>query len=43
MQLSRAPEGVILELHRGVLDATLRRLKMFVLRSRVTLTELARR
>lgn len=40
MQLQRAPQGVILELHRGVLDATLRRLKMFVLRSRVTLEAL---
>lgn len=39
MQLERMADGITLELHRSVLEATLKRLKMFVLRSKVTLSE----
>ena len=40
MRLHRTTDDIVLELHRGVLESSLRRLRMFVLRSRVTLTEL---
>lgn len=39
MDLRRAGEAFLLELHRSVLDATLKRLRMFVLRSKVTLDQ----
>lgn len=41
MQMQRSTDGFVLELHRAVLEATLKRLRMFVLRSRVVLTEIA--
>ena len=37
--LRTADDAFLLEVHRGVLDAVLKRLRMFVLRSKVTLTE----
>ncbi|HUP90833.1 MAG TPA: hypothetical protein VM074_01190 [Solimonas sp.] len=37
MDLRRADDGFVLQMHRGVLEATLKRLRMFVMRSRVTL------
>ena len=37
LQIERAADGFALELHRSVLEQTLKRLRMFVLRSRVTL------
>jgi folate-binding protein YgfZ len=40
MQMARTPDGIVLEIHRGVLDATLKRLRMFVVRSKVTMTAL---
>ena len=40
LRLQRTTDGIVLELHRGVLESSLRRLRMFVLRARVTLTEL---
>jgi len=40
MTLIRSEGGIDLELHHDVLNATLKRLKMFVLRSKVTLDEL---
>jgi len=40
MQMQRTADGVVLELHRSVLEATLKRLRMFVLRSKVTLAEI---
>jgi hypothetical protein len=39
--LRRDDATFVLELHRGLLEPVLKRLKMFVLRSKVTLTELA--
>ncbi len=41
MQLQRSADGVVLEMHRSILEATLKRLRMFVLRSKVVLTEMA--
>lgn len=41
LHLLRRDEAFVLELHRGLLDPVLKRLKMFVLRSKVTLSELA--
>jgi tRNA-modifying protein YgfZ len=40
LQMQRVPEGIVLETHRSVLESTLKRLRMFVLRSKVTLTEI---
>lgn len=39
MHALREGEGVLLELHRSILEPTLRRLRMYVLRSKVTLAE----
>lgn len=39
LHLFRRGDGFLLELHRSLLDATLKRLKMYVLRSKVTLAE----
>lgn len=39
LHLFRTPDSTFLELHRSVLDATLKRLRMFVLRSKVTLED----
>ena len=39
--LTRANDGVLLELERSILDATLKRLRMFVLRSKLTLTDVS--
>lgn len=39
LRLRRAEAGIELELHRSVLEATLKRLRMFVLRSKVVLDE----
>lgn len=39
LQLVRTQNGITLELERSMLDATLKRLRMFVLRSKVTLTD----
>ncbi|HEX4895084.1 MAG TPA: hypothetical protein VFV11_01985 [Solimonas sp.] len=42
MQLLRAPDGaVLIELHRSVLEATLKRLRMFVLRSKLTISDVS--
>lgn len=41
VHLLRRDETFLIELHRGLLDPVLKRLKMFVLRSKVTLSELA--
>lgn len=43
LHLFRNADSIFLELHRGVLDATLKRLRMFVLRSKVTLDDAATR
>jgi len=40
LQMQRRPDGIVLETHRSVLESTLKRLRMFVLRSKVTLTEI---
>lgn len=39
--LTRARDGVLMELERSILDATLKRLRMFVLRSKLTLTDVS--
>ena len=39
MEMRRGADGITLAIHRGVLEATLKRLRMFVLRAKVTLTE----
>jgi folate-binding protein YgfZ len=40
MELQRGADGIVAAIHRSVLDATVKRLRMFVLRSKVTLTEI---
>lgn len=42
LHVLRADDTFLLELHRGVLDAVLKRLRMYVLRSKVTLAESGR-
>ena len=41
LHLTRTDHGVLLQLERSVLEATLKRLKMFVLRAKVTLTDVS--
>lgn len=41
LHLTRAGDSILLELHRSILESTLKRLRMYVLRSKVTLTEAA--
>jgi len=43
LHVLRDGDGFLLELHRSLLDATLKRLRMYVLRSKVTLAEAADR
>lgn len=40
MELQRGADGIVLAIHQSVLDATVKRLRMFVLRSKVTLTSI---
>lgn len=40
LEMQRGANGITLALHRSVLEATLKRLRMFVLRAKVTLTEI---
>ncbi|HZP13050.1 MAG TPA: hypothetical protein VFB36_11570 [Nevskiaceae bacterium] len=40
MEMQRGADGITLSIHRSVLEATVKRLRMFVLRSKVTLTEI---
>jgi folate-binding protein YgfZ len=40
MELQRVADGIVLAIHRSVLDATLKRLRLFVLRSKVTFAEI---
>jgi folate-binding protein YgfZ len=41
LHLTRGAEGVLLQMERSILDATLKRLRMFVLRSKVRLTDVS--
>ena len=41
LHLTRTDHGVLLQIERSVLEATLKRLKMFVLRAKVTLTDVS--
>ncbi|MCI0750106.1 MAG: hypothetical protein L0Y32_06145 [Nevskiales bacterium] len=41
LNLSRDTENIFMEIHRSVLDSTLQRLRMFVLRSKVVLSEVS--
>ncbi len=40
LETQRVADGITLAIHRSVLDATLKRLRMFVLRAKVTLSEI---
>lgn len=41
LQLARTGDGILMQVERSVLDATLKRLRMFVLRAKVTLTDVS--